>query len=215
MEFIESYRVPEEGSVGPGVSQYTSCVHGHASDTSLGQFPSSSRYNNSRIYTSGPRQGQERAVKWLTSGAVFLNTYYTLDIKTVNKSLEIVNKFNQSNIINKAIKRSSKQWSGQRHLYEPFIQNYPSSNSNTRWNDSSIAWGEAMQALSHISYHITGGNHILVTDLGSGGISLFFSQHSCSAYCHPDLTKPAKPIHFLASLCYCLPTSFINTIIIT
>jgi hypothetical protein len=146
--------------------------------------------------------------------------------------VEIVNKFNKLNIINKVINvnipqvwyfmdESSDEWSGQRFLCEPFIRNYQKFNSNTGWNDSSIAWGKAMQALSHFSYHITGGNFVLcdlqggiyqreavlsdpvilsrnrdygVTDLGSDGISSFFSQHSCNDYCRPDWTKPTRPI---------------------
>ncbi|KAK5991731.1 Alpha-protein kinase 1 [Cladobotryum mycophilum] len=255
----QSSYTPNQYRKGPGVSRCTSYVHGHTSDASLGQHSSSGRYNNSRSasiphaalndpfaqgtfrwvakgnYTSGPRQGQACVAKWFKSGAVFSDTYFTLDIKAVDKSLEIVDKFNESNIIDKAIKvnipgvwyfmdDSSEEWSGQRFLCEPFIQNYQKFNSNSGWNDSSIAWGEAMQALSHFSYHITGGNHVLcdlqggiyqreavlsdpvilsrnrdygVTDLGSDGINSFFSQHSCNAYCRPDWTKPAKTfLHF-------------------
>lgn len=78
-----------------------------------------------------------------------------------------------------------------------------------------------MQALSYFSYHISGGNYVLcdlqggiyrheavlsdpvilsrnrefgVTDLGSDGISSFFSQHICSDYCDAEWTQPANPI---------------------
>lgn len=70
-----------------------------------------------------------------------------------------------------------------------------------------------MQALSHFSYHITGGNFVLcdlqggiyqheivlsdpiilsrtreygVTDLGPEGISSLFSQHYCNGFCRPN-----------------------------
>ncbi|KAL7903900.1 kinase-like domain-containing protein [Trichoderma velutinum] len=202
----------------PGVSRCTSCVHGPTSDASLGQYSSSGRYNNSRSascsydalnhpfaqgtfrwvakgsYTSGPRQGRACVVKWFKSGAVFADTYFTHDIKAVDKSLEIVDKFNQLNIIDKAIKVKIPQV---------------------------CMGGEAMQALSHFSYHITGGYYVLcdlqggiyqretvlsdpvilsrnrdygVTDLGSAGIGSFFKQHHCGAYCRPEWTKPANPI---------------------
>ncbi|KAM0262187.1 hypothetical protein ACHAQJ_001932 [Trichoderma viride] len=252
----QSSYTPNQYRKGPGVSRCTSCVHEDTSDASLDQQSSSGRYNNSTSasytnyalnnpfaqgafrwvakgsYVSGPRQSQACVAKWFKSGAVFSDTYFTLDIKAVDKSLEIVDKFNQSNFINRTIRVNIPQvwyftdecpdeWAGQRFLCEPFIQNYQKFNSNTGWNDSSIAWGEVMQALSHFSYHITGGNYVLcdlqggvyqhetvlsdpvilsrnrdysVTDLGSDGIGSFFSQHSCNDYCRPEWTKPANPI---------------------
>ncbi|THC87548.1 hypothetical protein EYZ11_013006 [Aspergillus tanneri] len=183
-------------------------------------------------YTSGPRKGEACVVKWFKTGAVFSNDYFTLDIKAVDKALEIVNRFNQLNIINKVVKinvpevwyftdKSNDEWAGQRHLCEPFIKNYQKFNSNTGWNDDSMAWGEVMQALSHFSYHITGGNYVLcdlqggiyqhevvlsdpvilsrnreygVTDLGPDGISSFFSQHDCNDFCRRNWTQPANPM---------------------
>ncbi|KFA54437.1 hypothetical protein S40293_10266 [Stachybotrys chartarum IBT 40293] len=187
-------------------------------------------------YTSGPRQGQACVVKWFKTGAVFSDDYFTFDIKAVNKALDIINKFNELNTVNKAVKvnvpqvwyfteEADKKWSGQRHLCEPFIQNYQKFNSNTGWNDDSRAWGEVMQALSHFSYHVSGGNYVLcdlqggiyqqevilsdpvilsrtheygVTDLGPDGISTFFSQHGCNNFCRPNWTRPANPVqHFV------------------
>jgi hypothetical protein len=183
-------------------------------------------------YTSGPRKNQACVVKWFKTGAVFSDDYFSLDIKAVDKALDIVNRFNQLNIINKVVKinvpevwyftdDSNNEWAGQRHLCEPFIRNYQKFNSNTGWNDDSMAWGEVMQALSHFSYHITGGNYVLcdlqggiyqhevvlsdpvilsrnreygVTDLGPDGISSFFSQHGCNKFCRQNWTQPANPM---------------------
>ncbi|KID94456.1 elongation factor 2 kinase, partial [Metarhizium majus ARSEF 297] len=152
----------------------------------------------------------------------------------VDKALEIVNKFNQLGVINKVVKinvpevwhftdDSFGDWSGQRHLCEPFIQNYQKFNSNTGWNDESKAWGEVMQDLSHFSYHLSGGNFVLcdlqggiyryeivlsdpvilsrdrqygVTDLGPDGISSFFAQHNCNTFCRPNWTRPANPMQY-------------------
>ncbi|KAM4061342.1 alpha-kinase family protein [Hirsutella rhossiliensis] len=87
--------------------------------------------------------------------------------------------FNQLRIVNKAVKinvpqvwrfeddGSSDEWSGQRHLCEPFIQDYQKFNSNSGWSDDSDAWAEVMQALSHFSYHLSGGNYVLC-DLQGG-----------------------------------------------
>ena len=182
-------------------------------------------------YVSGPRAGQACVVKWFKTGAVFSDDYFALDTKAVDKALEFVNMFNQLNIVNKTIKINVAQvwrfaedadadWVGQRVLCEPFIQNYQKFNSNSGWNDDSRAWGEAMQALSHFSYHASGGYYVLcdiqggiykhevvlsdpvilsrkgefgVTDLGPRGISSFFSQHTCNNFCRPNWTKPANP----------------------
>jgi hypothetical protein len=247
-------------SKGPGESRCASCVHGHKSDATQSTRQSDSgRYNISSQgsvehsalrnpfaqgafrwvakgrYTSGPRSGQACVVKWFKTGAVFSADYFTLDIKAVDKALEIVNMFNQLNVINKVVKinvsavwsftdNSSEEWAGQKHLCEPFIQNYQKFNSNTGWSDDSMAWGEVMQALSHFSYHVSGGYYVLcdlqggiyqqevvlsdpvilsrngeygVTDLGPDGISSFFSQHDCNSFCRPNWTKPANPVqHF-------------------
>lgn len=183
-------------SKGPGVSRCASCVHGHYSDSPAPKPSDSGRYNHSDraevskdaldnpfasgsfrwvaegIYTDGGRQGQACVVKWFKTGAVFSEDYFTLDIKAVDKALEIVNRFNQLNTVNKVVKINvpgvwyftddgDEKWSGQRHLCEPFIQNYRKFNSNTGWNDIGMEWAQVMQALSHFSYHVSGGNYVL------------------------------------------------------
>lgn len=113
-------------------------------------------------------------------------------------------------------------WRAQKALIEPFIQNYHKFNSNTGWTDARTTdWSLAMQALSHFSYHVSGGNYVLCdiqggvyqqevvlsdpailsrtyeygeTDLGPEGISAFFSNHACSKYCRPHWTAPADPV---------------------
>jgi len=255
----ESSYTANQYSKGPGVSRCVGCVHGHHSDPPTARQSDGGRYNNSHqasfedddlenlfaqgafrwvvrgTYTSGPRKGQACVAKWFKTGAVFSNDYFTLDIKAVDKALEIVNRFNFLNVVNKAVKinvpevwrfddDNAEEWAGQRVLSEPFIQNYQKFNSNTGWNDDSKAWGEVMQALSHFSYHVSGGNYVLcdlqggiyqrevvlsdpvilsrsreygVTDLGPDGISSFFSQHVCNNFCRPNWTKPAHPLqHF-------------------
>lgn len=182
-------------------------------------------------YTSGPRQGQACVVKWFKRGAVFSKDYFHLDIKAVDKALEFVNAFNELGIINKTVKinvpevwqfddDNDDEWSGQNHLCEPFIQNYQKFNSNSGWTDETRVWGEVMQALSHFSYHVSGGYYVLcdlqggiyrheivlsdpvilsrdrqygVTDLGPRGISSFFAQHVCNDFCRPHWTQPANP----------------------
>ncbi len=109
-------------------------------------------------YTSGPRSGQTCVVKWFKTGAVFEDDYFALDIKAVDRALEIVDRFNKLSIVNKDVRinvpavwahvQDSSPRAGQRALVEPFIQNYQKFNSNTGWAEDSGEWPQAMQALS-------------------------------------------------------------------
>lgn len=170
--------------------------------------------------------------EWFKTGAVFEADYFILDIKAVNKALKIVNRFKELNIVNNAIKinvpsvwrfTNGSDWAGRKVLCELFIENYQKFNSNIGWIDDSEAWGEIMQALSHFSYRLSGGQFVWcdlqggiyqyevvlsdpvilsrnrdygVTDLGSDGISSFFSQHGCNDYCRSNWTRPANPTQY-------------------
>ncbi|KAK4465919.1 kinase-like domain-containing protein [Cladorrhinum samala] len=244
-------------SKGEGLSRCAGCVHGHHYDVADSAPSDSGRYNASTRaefpneslsnpfasgafrwvakgrYTEGSRAGQACVCKWFKTGTVFEEDFFALDIKAVGKALEIVNRFNQLNVVDKTIKinvpevwtfdRLSGSWAGVKCLQEPFIQNYQKFNSNTGWVDTTRRWAQIMQALSHFSYHVSGGNYVLcdlqggiyrdevvlsdpvilsrtreygVTDLGPEGISSFFSQHGCTVYCRPTWTRPANPVQF-------------------
>mmetsp|Transcript_13387 Transcript_13387/g.25575 ORF Transcript_13387/g.25575 Transcript_13387/m.25575 type:complete len:207 (-) Transcript_13387:272-892(-) len=107
---------------------------------------------------------------------------------------------------------------GQKVLHEPFIANWEKFNSNSGWNSGKGGWHAVMQALSHFSYHKSGGQVVLcdlqggiyadgailtdpvilsrekgrygVTDLGPAGITSFFHQHKCNKYCRSSWTRP-------------------------
>ncbi|KAL7940275.1 putative elongation factor 2 kinase [Trichoderma barbatum] len=147
---------------GPGVSRW--CVHGHAPNTSLvrsASIPYDALKKPFTRYTSGPRQGQACAVK------------------PFNKSLKIVNKFNQSNIMDKAIKVNIPEVS--------CFTEKSSEQCNTGWDDSSITQSGIYQREAVLSDPIilSQNRDYGVIDFGSDGISSFFSQHSYSAYCYP------------------------------
>lgn len=133
-------------------------------------------------YAEGERQGQECVAKWFKSGSVMSEDYFALDIKAVDKAVELAEKFKQAKVLGSAVKVNvASVWTfkdgvreGQKALIEPFIPNYRKFNSNSGWNDESTAWSLAMQALSHFSYHITNGNYLLC-DL-QGGVSTTPSQ---------------------------------------
>ncbi|KAK3998156.1 kinase-like domain-containing protein [Cladorrhinum sp. PSN332] len=253
---------PNQYSKGERVSRCATCVHGTKYDNSAPTQSDGGRYNRASSatfthpelnnpfasgafrwvakgrYTEGEREGQACVTKWFKTGGVFSDDYFTLDIKAVNKALDIVNRFNQLGIVSKKVKVNVAQvwrfcddsggnWAGQMSLVEPFIQNYQKFNSNTGWSDASRDWARAMQALSHFSYHISGGNFVLcdlqggiyqhevvlsdpvilsrtreygVTDLGPDGISSFFSHHTCNEYCRSSWTAPSNPQPFFRAV---------------
>ena len=256
-DHLRSSYTTNQYSKGEGYSRCAACVHGHHSDIPATEQSSSGRYNEScnatfrdddleapfaqgafgwvakGRYTLGPRQGQLCVTKWFKSGVVFEDDYFILDLKAIDKALEIVNRFNDLEMINKTIKINvasiwtfepqAGQWAGSKTLCEPFIYNYQKFNSNSGSFNDSEAWGEVMQALSHFSYHVTGGFYVLcdvqggiyqhevvlsdpvilsrnrdygVTDLGPEGISSFFYQHECNNYCRPNWTRPARPAQY-------------------
>ncbi|KAM7207849.1 kinase-like domain containing protein [Naviculisporaceae sp. PSN 640] len=248
----ESSYTANQYSKGVGVSRCAACVHGHHADSPARNAGDAGRCNDSQNgsftydalenpfasgafrwvskgkYTSGKRAGEDCVAKWFKTGVVFSEDFFILDLKAVDKALEIINLFNQLQIVNKPVivnipevwtftEDASKEWAGTKTLIEPFIENYVKFNSNTGWADGDEGWPKVMQALSHFSYHITGGNFVLcdlqggiyqqhivlsdpvilsrnrdygVTDLGPDGISTFFSQHVCNNFCRSNWTAP-------------------------
>jgi hypothetical protein len=180
-------------------------------------------------YTSGPRNGQPCVAKWFKSGAVYESTFFEKDIKAVDKAQEIVDAFNEEGVVQETIYLNHPEvwvfvpgssYEGQRHLIEPFIENFEKFNSNSGYVGGSGGWYQVMQALSHFSYYKTGGQMVLcdlqggilqgklrgvvltdpvilsrsksygVTDLGPDGITTFFSRHQCNRYCQDHWHKP-------------------------
>ena len=160
--------------------------------------------------------------------------FFEEDIRAMEKSVELVALWNAQGIIQQPILVNVPQvWhlqetkvfaAGLKVLVEPFIQNYEKFNSNTGWSNSTTAWPQVMQALSHFSYHASNGEYLLcdiqgavypkavvltdpailskrvefgVTDLGSQGISTFFNQHRCNKYCCSHWLKPADCTKYL------------------
>ena len=160
------------------------------------------------------------------TGCPFVETVFSLDIKAAEKSINIITAWNAAGFVNQAVRMNEPQvWTfqpgsrsaGQKVLQEPFIENWQKFNSNTGWKDDSLQWSRVMQALSHFSYHTSGGQFVLcdlqggvysngvvltdpvilsrsgqygVTDLGSKGISSFFATHKCNEFCKADWATP-------------------------
>ncbi|WIA40219.1 hypothetical protein OEZ86_013604 [Tetradesmus obliquus] len=197
------------------------------------------RYVAKGVYTNGPRCNQPCVCKWFKTGAVYEDTYFEKDLKAVDKAQEIIDAWNALNISNTIHLNRPEVWvfdrdsrrPGQKTLTEPFINNYTKFNSNSGWACSTDGWCEVMQALSHFSYHRSGGQLVLcdlqggmlsrgrgavltdpvimsrsrsygVTDLGPDGISTFFARHSCSRYCQAHWTQPRNTaVHYQLSSC--------------
>lgn len=182
------------------------------------------------VYVSGSRQGQECVAKQFRDNPVFEESYFATDVAVIEKVLALVSQFNDLKIINKTIRlNKATVWNvrhtGERLLVEPFIENWCKFNSNSGWTaGSSNVWHQVMQALSHFSYHVTGGQFVVCdlqggiysngvvlsdpvvlsqsqkfgpTDLGPAGISTFFSKHVCNKYCRSGWNKPYNPIRKL------------------
>ena len=187
------------------------------------------RYVAKGMYTEGSRRGEGCVCKWFKSGFVYESTFYDVDIKAMREALGIIEQWNRSQFVNKPIRlnipevwqftpESSRDRAHSLTLLEPYIGNYQKFNSNTGWADESTPWPRVMQALSHFSFHVSGGQLVLcdlqggiysngvvltdpvilsrqqgrfgVTDLGPKGISTFFAEHTCNEYCKSTWQKP-------------------------
>ncbi len=174
-------------------------------------------------YTDGHRRGEACVCKWFKTGHVMESHFYDSDLKTSNEAIRLITEWNHAKFIDRMVKvnvpevwvfsKKSGDWAGKKILQEPFIENYQKFNSNSGWADDSFPWARVMQALSHFSYHTSGGITLLCdlqggvykngviltdpvilsntreygpTDLGSHGISSFFSSHVCNEYCRKE-----------------------------
>lgn len=181
------------------------------------------------VYTEGLRTGQDCVCKWFKTGHVVEASFFDLDIRAMNKAHDLVRQWNSRRSLDNIIKVNIPEvWTGEnvygsliagkKMLQEPFIESYQKFNSNTGWADNATPWPRVMQALSHFSYHVSGGQYVLcdlqggvysdsvvltdpvilsrdrcygVTDLGPQGISSFFSNHRCNEFCNSNWSRPA------------------------
>jgi len=180
-------------------------------------------------YSSGARKSQPCVVKVFRSGSVFQDDFFRFDLQAVDKAIDIVARWNLLHsdlkpiFVNTATvwTQSEGHQKGQRMLVEPFIRDWQRFNSNSGWarKGDSSGWNGIAQALSHFSYHVTGGQLLLcdlqggstrqglvlsdpvihsrggqrvfgVTDLGVNGINTFFHRHRCTERCRPEWAQP-------------------------
>ena len=91
------------------------------------------RYVAKGIYTEGRRKGEPAVCKWFKTAHVLENDFFKLDIKAINKAVELVSLWNQEHFISQTIKLNvaevwtsspGSSWEGRKCLNEPFIENY-------------------------------------------------------------------------------------------
>lgn len=198
-----------------------------------GQF----RYVARGEYTSGARKGQLCAIKWPKSSHTRSSDLFKHDLRAARATLTVVDQWNARSIIDQPIQvnipvvwrlgADMGHLAGVRVLVEPFIKNFQKWNSNTGWTETSSSWGRAMQALSHFSYHVSGGRTLVCdlqggfyddhavltdpvicsttqsygpTDMGAEGISNFFARHKCNEYCRKSWKKPKHSTKYFSAV---------------
>ena len=177
-------------------------------------------------YTKGERSGQACVSKEFLTGQVFEDSYFDHELKVVERTLEIITKWNEGRFIDKQVMLNQPTiWhfdsNNARNLVEPFIENFEKFNSNSGWvSKDGTPWCQVMQALSHFSYHQSGGQLLICdlqggiyskaviltdpvvmsltrcygpTDLGPLGIDTFFARHTCNQFCRSHWKKPLRP----------------------
>ncbi|KAH8162630.1 hypothetical protein CIB48_g5614 [Xylaria polymorpha] len=123
-------------------------------------------------YTGGTRAGQRCVAKEFKSGSVYEDHYFEEEMKVIRCAQGVIDDWARAEIINERILLNIPQiWTyrtGIKALIEPMIENFEKFNSNSGWvADTGDPWSEAMQALSHFSYHNSGGQ-LLLCDLQGG-----------------------------------------------
>lgn len=193
-----------------------------------------SRLVSKGTHTEGERKGQSCVSKWFKQEYVSQrDAFFALDIKAVDKAIEIVEKWNAEKLMTLTIwMNKAAVWNyvtgdrkGEPISVEPFIDNFEKFNMNSGWARNAKGWPAVLQALSHYSYHMTGGVFVLcdlhggvyangrvltdpvilsrtkeygITDLGPSGMSSFFNFHQCNKWCKADWTKPANTCRYFA-----------------
>lgn len=167
-------------------------------------------------YTSGRRTGQHCVRKrFKPEFAALEAAYQTADQRVVSETIAIVDAYNREDLLDKVVRVNQtalwKDTDGKMSEVEPFIEGWTKFNSNSGWARDDTPWDQVMQALSHFSYHRSGGQRLLCdlqggtnahgalitdpavmthepgtngpTDLGFKGMHSFFASHQCNQYC--------------------------------
>ncbi|KAJ7213155.1 kinase-like domain-containing protein [Mycena pura] len=175
------------------------------------------------VYTVGARRGERCVAKEFKTGSVYEKRYFEEEMNVIRLTQGVIDAWHAEQIITRDIRLNTPQiWemiaTGAKVLVEPMIENFEKFNSNTGWaSNTGGAWSDAMQALSHFSFHNSNGEFLLCdlqggvysdgyvlsdpvimsrgqncgpTDLGLDGIRSFFQRHRCGSFCKSGWMKP-------------------------
>jgi hypothetical protein len=163
---------------------------------------------------------------------VYENSYFKHDMDVTRTVQRLLSEFNQTGVLPNdqcILLNKPEVWmfvgSGERTLVEPYIQGFRKFNTNTGWVNRRTPWDRIMQALSHFSYHQSGGAFVLCdlqgglyedaaiitdpvvlsrdhrfgpTDQGPDGISTFFTTHVCNEYFRSEWARPRHAIQYFS-----------------
>ncbi|KAL3426698.1 hypothetical protein PVAG01_00207 [Phlyctema vagabunda] len=123
-------------------------------------------------YTDGRRAGQACVCKEFKTGSVYEERYFRQELKVIRRTQKTLDEWHAAGIIDRQIYLNTPSvWeyelTGVLVLIEPMIENFEKFNSNSGWAQNTGPWGDAMQALSHFSYHKSLGQ-LLLCDLQGG-----------------------------------------------
>ncbi|KAL3902586.1 MAG: hypothetical protein SGILL_010775, partial [Bacillariaceae sp.] len=170
------------------------------------------------------KSGAPAADKYLKTGTTFSSDCFLGDVEAAEAALPYIAGFHsyvdstpyrgkisiKINIPSVWHEYGNGPLAGQKHLREPFIDNFQKFNSNSGAADTQAS---VAQALSHFSYHASDGRELLCdlqggkvgesyvlsdvvlmstekkygnTDLGATGIENWLSIHKCNSFCCPQ-----------------------------
>lgn len=130
----------------------------------------------SGVYLDGPRKNTPCVSKQFKTGSVLSDYYFREELNIIALTQSIVDDFHDAGVINRDIVLNTPaiwtyEGSGVKSLVEPTIEKFEKFNSNTGWRPKTRdSWVEAMQALSHFSYH-NSGRRFLLCDIQGGAYS--------------------------------------------
>ncbi|KAL2064185.1 hypothetical protein VTL71DRAFT_4679 [Oculimacula yallundae] len=176
------------------------------------------------LYTAGAREGQRCVAKEFKTGSVYEKSFFEEEMNVIRSTQLIIDHFADSGVLGNGrgiILNTPEIWTydntDAKVLIEPMIENYKKFNSNSGWASAPDSSSEAMQALSHFSYHDSNRQLLLCdlqggiyqddfilsdpmimsqtqeygpSDLGIDGINSFFIRHRCGFFCSRQWKKP-------------------------
>ena len=146
-------------------------------------------------YTRGKRRGKLCVCKWFKPGLQAMSDeYFAKDIEAVDRAQSIVYDFNEASVVVDNIYVNAPEvWEHPRRgstLVEPWISNYRKWNSNSGATFGGGYWDDVMQALSHFSYHRSGGQ-LVICDL-QGGIQSQAGRHNQAVLTDPVVMSRSR-----------------------